>query len=241
MTYRPCLTASSSRIQALQVPAPEEAVSRSTPGIAGAALLAAAGGIIDAGTWLLHGRVFASVMTGNLVEFGAALLGRDLFKALHLAVAIACYCAGVYLARMLRASRIPGPQRAAVLLELTGLAIAGALPRSFPDIPFTALVALAGALQVAAFRKVDDVAYSSTYMTGNLRSLTDALYDFLHTPNDGNRQSARISLRDMTAILTGFLAGVLTEAALAPRLGNRSFWVAGLLLVPVFLRLHRRR
>lgn len=59
-------------------------------------LLAVGSGAVDAFSFAALGAVFASVMTGNLVLLGVALVHARLDPALSAAVAIAAYAAGVF-------------------------------------------------------------------------------------------------------------------------------------------------
>ncbi len=203
-------------------------------------LLAISGGLLDATVYLLHGHVFANAMTGNVVLLSIALMAHDYPQALlHLTPLIA-FVSGVALGKYVLQFHPASSLRLALLIEMAGLALAGALPMQFSSHIVVGLVALTAALQITAFRRVGNIAYNTTFVTGNLRAVLDGAFDlsFPAEPVQPTRQKGRRTFRDVGLICLGFLAGALIGAVCAPRLGNRSFWIADLLLLTagLFLR-----
>ena len=188
-----------------------------------ALLLAFTGGLLDAFVYLNHGHVFASAMTGNGVLFGVALLNHDQTQAVrHLIPGIA-FLLGVAtskaLQKLLGANAIP----AGLTLEIATLLVASSLPDSFPQMGFTAIIAFAAAYQVSSFRQVDDFAYNSTFITGNLRTAADGLSEAL---SPATRAEGLRKFRDLSLIVLSFLIGAILGAAAAPRLKNHTLWLA---------------
>jgi uncharacterized membrane protein YoaK (UPF0700 family) len=204
-----------------------------------AILLALTGGSLDAFVYLNHGQVFAAAMTGNGVLFGIAVLHHDPSLALRHFAAILAFVLGVFAAKALGLKLKRQAINVGLLCEITVLFAASWLPGSVPDLVFVPILALAGAYQITSFRKVDTYAYNSTFMTGNLRTAMDGLFDAL-TPS--KRRCGLRKFRDLSLIVAAFLLGATAGAILAPRLYNHTLWFIDLPLVAVlFLALIRSR
>lgn len=145
-----------------------------------AALLAAAGGFLDAYTYLCRGHVFANAQTGNLVLLAVrAAEGRWRAAAAYLAPVLA-FALGVVVAETIK-RRYPGAGRLhwrhfVLLVEVVTLASVSGIPLGAWDSAANILVSFVCALQVETFRKVRGNPFASTMCTGNLRSGTEALY-----------------------------------------------------------------
>ncbi len=216
-------------------PGPPEALPGTPSNVAAATLLTVSGGMLDAIVWILHGHIFATAMTGNTVLLGVALLAHDYGQAFRHAVALATFAGGILLGwSILRHVGRSRPVHTITLLtEMAALAVVGAAPASFPSEVIVVLVAMTASLQIATFQRIDQIAYNSTFITGNLRTLLEALYDCFHPDK---RCAALQKLQVIGPVCAGFFAGVLMGAALAPRLHNHSLWaVSGVLLVALLL------
>jgi uncharacterized membrane protein YoaK (UPF0700 family) len=187
--------------------------------------------MLDAIVWILHGHIFATAMTGNTVLLGIALLAHDYRQALRHAVALVTFAGGVLLGWTIlrRVGRRRPVHNITLVTEMAALAVAGAAPASFPSEVIVVLVAMTASLQIATFQRIEQIAYNSTFITGNLRTLLEAMYDWFHPDR---RPRALQQLRVIGPVCAGFLVGVLLGALLAPRLHNHSLWaVSGVLLV----------
>ncbi len=206
-----------------------------------AVLLAATGGLLDTVVYLNHGHVFANAMTGNVVLLGISAVGRKWHEIVPHVVPIGGFLAGVWASKWMR-SRLGG--RTVLLgvgLEIVVLFAMGWLPRGFPEMTFTAVVAFVAAFQVASFRRVDEFSYNSTFLTANLRDVTEGLYDAGESGDVETKNKGFAKARDLGLICVCFLAGAVVGAWCAPRLGNHSLWLAEPLLLIVVVRSVRRR
>ncbi len=222
---------------------PPETLPEKARTIAAVVLLAVSGGLLDAVVYRLHGHVFANAMTGNIVLLSIALMAHDTGQAMRHVTPLAAFALGVMLAKYLLQFHRASSLRLALFIEMAGLAIAGALPLRFPSHTLVGLVALTAALQITVFRKLGSFGFNTTFVTGNLRSAFDGAFDLVFpvaapggTPEQTRRRGLHL-FRDLGLICLGFLAGALLGAFCAPRLGNRSFWIADLLLLAVGLLL----
>ena len=210
---------------------------RAADTLSAAMLLALAGGSIDAFVYLNHGHVFAAVMTGNAILLGASVLQLDTLKALHNFVPIAAFLAGLFAARVLQGRAKRHYVLIGLACEIAGLFVASWLPGNFPDMAFVALVSFFSAYQVASFRKEDGTTYNSTFITSDLRTLTDGLYEAL---DPATRSEGLRKFRELGLVLLCFLAGAVAGAVLARRTGNHTLWFSDLALVAVLLRVFYR-
>ncbi len=204
------------------------------------ALLALAGGFLDAYTYLSRGGVFANAQTGNMVLLGIRLAERNWSGAARYLIPIFAFAAGVLLAEWIQHKlkhRTDVHWRQAVLmLEIALLLFIGFVPDGDWNGAVNIAVSFVCALQVEAFRTMHGLAYATTMCTGNLRSGTESLFLYLQTKNrvllqNGMKYYAIILIFILGAVLGVFLTGWMAE---------RAVWVPAGLLVIVFLLLFQR-
>jgi uncharacterized membrane protein YoaK (UPF0700 family) len=206
-----------------------------------AMLLAATGGLLDAVVYLNHGHVFANAMSGNVIFLGIAVLGRDWGDIVPHLVPLAGFFAGVLSSKHLRVRLGLRSVLLGLALEIVAIFILGWLPRSFPEMAFTGIIAYVAAFQVASFRRVDRFAYNSTFITGNLRDVAEGLYDALtHGSTGETREKGSSQARALGLICLCFLAGAILGAWAASRFGNYSLWLAEPFLLAVAMLSFRR-
>ena len=206
-----------------------------------AMLLATTGGLLDAIVYLNHGHVFANSMSGNVIFLGIAVLGHDWADIVPHLVPLTGFFAGVLTSKHLRTRISIRSAFFALALEIVAIFVLGWLPASFPEMAFTGIIAYVAAFQVASFRRVDRFAYNSTFITGNLRDTAEGLYDALapdSTPEIREKGLSQALILGLVCLC--FLAGAIIGAWAAPRLGNRSLWLAEPLLLTVLVISFRR-
>lgn len=195
-----------------------------------AMLLACTGGGLDAFVYLNHGHVFAAAMTGNGIFLGVAVLQHNWAQAVRHLVLLASFMAGVFCSKALCGTLKRHAITVGLLGEIGVLFVASWLPGSFPDGVFVPMLAVVAAYQVASFRIADTYSYNSTFMSGNLRTAIEGLYDAF-TPS--HRETGLRQFRELALIVASFLAGAIAGAILAPRLFNHTLWFLDLLLLVV--------
>ena len=146
-------------------------------------LLALAGGLLDAYSYLNRGQVFATAETGNLVLLGIHASLGDWSQALHYLLPILAYTAGVLVTELLR--RRLGEEggwlhwrQYLLLMECGVLAAVAFLPHTLDPLA-NILISFASAVQVDSFRKFNGCGCATTMCTGNLRSGTEHLFFWL--------------------------------------------------------------
>jgi uncharacterized membrane protein YoaK (UPF0700 family) len=204
-------------------------------------LLAGVGGFLDCFSYVGHGHVFATALTGNVVLLGVFALAQGKQQSLKHLPPIVAFFLGVGAAKAILlpgpARRLKQPYRFALALEIALLVCVSLLPQTVSNFWITTTVAFAGAIQVEAFRMVDGRNYNSTFTTGNLRSLSEGTFEWLF----GNKKAeARTKIRDFGLICLLFFLGALAGAWATTRLGNRALWIDVALLLIVILRVKER-
>jgi uncharacterized membrane protein YoaK (UPF0700 family) len=209
---------------------PPDAEHRAVGALPSAILLALTGGALDAFIYLNHGHVFAAAMTGNGVLLGVSILHHDYAQTVHHLLPIFGFITGVFFAHVLDKALKHHAVTVGLVCEISALFIASFLPGRFPDLAFVPIIAIVAAYQVANFRTADNYAYNSTFMTGNLRTAVDGLYDAL---NPATRKAGLRKFRELSLIVLAFLTGATTGAILSPRLYNHTLWLINLPLIAV--------
>jgi uncharacterized membrane protein YoaK (UPF0700 family) len=208
-------------------------------------LLTFTSGCVDVVTLTVIGGAFTSVVTGNLIFVGRAIGTSSLTPALHAAMAILGYVAGVaagsrlaYLAGRSTPAAV-WPRKATIVLSVECVLLLAANvawigyrahpPGAATDVLLVALALLLG-MQGAAARTIAGNP-STTYMTGALTALVEAL-------STGRARGA-----DMSAVvsLVTLIAGAASGALLveqASRLALLPPLAALLLVVAIKTRHH---
>ena len=199
--------------------------------------LTLSGGMQDAYSYFLRGKVFANAQTGNIVLMGAHLFSGEFAEALRYLFPIVAFAMGVFTAEQIR-GRFQQEKRLhwrqlIVVIEVILLLIVGLLPVNDTINPIAnALTSFSCAMQVQAFRKVNGYAYASTMCIGNMRSGMEALSAYTRT---GNRETLRKSMQYGVVILI-FLLGAGAGGALIRRVADRRMiWISCALLAVCFL------
>ena len=204
------------------------------------AVLALAGGFLDAYTYLVRGGVFANAQTGNIVLLGVRLMEGDWAGAGHYLVPILAFAAGVLTAELVHArcgrwERLHWRQLT-VGAEMLLLAVVAFLPAAASG-GANVLVSYVCAVQAESFRKVHGSAFATTMCTGNLRSGTERLYECWRT---GDRAQGRRAAQYYGIILF-FIAGAALGALCTGLWDRRAALAACLLLLGAFLLMFQRK
>jgi uncharacterized membrane protein YoaK (UPF0700 family) len=201
-------------------------------------MLSAAGGFLDGFSYVGHGQVFANAMTGNVVLFGASCFMGTWQKALLYLPPILAFLAAIWASRAMHVfwkRRAMAPAHTGILLfEIAALGVLSCLPATTVDVLFTTSTAFVATLQIQTFREVNGRAYSSTFTTGNLRTLGEAAFMWLF---EGRAPETKRVMRDFAVIVSSFLLGAVGGGAATKAFGNHALWWDMGLLVVVVIRL----
>lgn len=159
------------------------------------ALLALAGGFLDAYTYLLRGNVFANAQTGNIVLLGLSLAELDGIKALFYLTPIFTYACGICAAEVLKRGFQTHPyihwRQLVVFAEMLIVAAVAFVPQPEADPAVNAAISFVCAMQTQSFIKLKGSAYATTMCTGNLRNASANLFRFM-IQRDGESLSKAI-------------------------------------------------
>ena len=197
-----------------------------------AMLLTAAGGFLDAFSYLGQGHVFANVMTGNLVLSAISLVRSDWTHVARLLLPLASYVAGASTGAMLRSSAqkrmIAAPQVLALGIEIAILAGIGWLPEGFSSAAIVSTISFLIAVRSCFFSHVEAWTYASTMPTGNLRQFGEAVFQSLSgTGNPKSKRQATV----FALVTLSFFLGALAGGVATNILHNRAIWIGGLFLL----------
>jgi uncharacterized membrane protein YoaK (UPF0700 family) len=205
--------------------------------------LTAAAGVLDVFCVTHLGGPFASVVTGNLVQVGSSVDGRDFDLAAGCALAVVGYAVGVAVgAAALRTAPAGWTVRTTrtVLAEFLLIAVVTAVWRvSYGDLGSTAEFAMLGlaslsmGLQSAATVASGLPGATTTYLTGTLTTAIRTMVVVPHGLASGSRPLQRLA-----ALLAGAIAGGLMQRA---ALGWAPALAAGIIAAVVAIATARQR
>ncbi|KZF04223.1 MAG: YoaK family protein [Rhodococcus sp. (in: high G+C Gram-positive bacteria)] len=199
-------------------------------------LLAAVGGFLDVYTFMTRDGVFANAQTANVVLFGIDIASGQWQSAMGYLPPLVAFVLGVFTAEFVSrpavARIVKRPVRAVLVIEIVVIAVVGFVPLSVPNAVVTISISFVAALQVTTFRVLVDQAFSTTMTTGNLRSLSQAVF---HRVTGGDKAAGMRAI-NFGSVIAGFLGGAVLGAVMVKMLDTGAAWVAsGMLVVALAL------
>lgn len=196
------------------------------------ALLSFSGGLQDAYTYNVRGKVFANAQTGNVVLMSQNFMCGEWLSGVYYLCPLVSFALGVFVAERIE-SRYKGSSKLhwrqiVLFIEMIVLMLVGLIPVSL-NMAANMLVSFSCAMQVQTFRKVHGYGYASTMCIGNLRSGTESLSQYLRS---GDRMALYKALHFFGIILI-FAIGAGIGGILSGVLGIRTIWFSVLVLLVV--------
>ena len=105
--------------------------------------------------------------------------------------------------------------------EIVTLSALSLLPATTNDLLITTIVAFTASVQVSTFREVNGHIYSSTFTTGNLRTLSEAAFAWFF---EGRGQETARVVRDFSVICAAFLLDATRGSYATHAFGNQALW-----------------
>lgn len=199
-----------------------------------AVLLAVSGGLMDAYTYIFRGGVFANAQTGNMLLFGVSLSEGNFAEALRYFLPVLSFALGIIIAEtahlICTEDGIFHWRQLTVLLECIILFAVGFIPTTY-NLAANALVSFACGIQVESFRKVKGNASATTMCIGNLRSGTQAMFDFACSKEKKYLHKGLIYY----GIILFFILGAILGNILIRYFAKYAIWCSSLLLLAGFL------
>lgn len=204
------------------------------------ALLSFSGGLQDAYTYNIRGKVFANAQTGNVVLMSQSFMLGEIVKGLHYMCPLMAFALGIFIAERIENKykdiRSLHWRQIIIMIEMIVLAIVGFMPSEL-DMPANMMVSFACAMQVQTFRTVRGYGYASTMCIGNLRSGTESFSQYLR---DRNKDALFKSLHFFGIILF-FAVGAGFGGVISSMLGIRTIWISAVLLLLAAVMMIRKK
>ena len=204
------------------------------------ALLSFSGGLQDAYTYNVRGRVFANAQTGNVVLMSQSFMQGEIARGLHYMGPLAAFALGIFIAERIenryKDSKSFHWRQIIILIEMIVLAMVGVMSSKL-DIPANMLVSFACAMQVQTFRTVRGYGYASTMCIGNLRSGTESFSQYLRSKN----KDALFKSLHFFGIILFFAIGAGFGGVVSSMFGIRTIWIsAALLLLAAIMMIQKK-
>lgn len=196
-------------------------------------LLAVVGGYLDVYTYISRGEVFANAQTGNIILFGIKLARGNFWQAFCYFLPIAAFILGVVLADYIKSITVTKHlhwKQIVIVIEILTLFIVAYIPAGKGDIIANVLISFVSSMQIETFRRVVGNVYASTMCTGNLRSGSELIFQYIRT---GNKEFL-ISGRKYFGIIVFFILGAVLGLIVTNHYGTKAVMFAGLGLITVF-------
>ena len=189
------------------------------------ALLSFSGGLQDAYTYMVRGKVFANAQTGNVVLMSQNLMRGQWILSLYYLCPLLSFALGVFVAERIenrfKENRPLHWRQIILLIEMAVLALVGLLSNRF-DMVANMLVSFSCAMQVQSFRKVQGYGYASTMCIGNIRSGTESLSQYFRSRD---KMALRKAL-NLFGIILIFAIGAGIGGILSGVFGIRTIWIS---------------
>ena len=205
------------------------------------AVLSFSGGLQDAYTYNVRGKVFANAQTGNVVLMSQNFMSGKWAAGVNYLVPIMSFVLGIAVADFIehnhwKRSRLHWRQ-VVVFFEMFLLIGVGFIPAGYKMVP-NMLVSFTCAMQVHSFRRVNGVKYASTMCIGNLTTATENLSEGVRS-RDHRALSNALSL---FGIIAFFAIGAGFGGILSGKIGVETIWIsAALLIVAIVLMFQVRQ
>ena len=194
------------------------------------ALLSFSGGLQDAYTYNVRGRVFANAQTGNVVLMSQNFMCGNWSLGCYYLCPLIAFSLGVFIVERIentyKDSRKIHWQQIVIFIEMMILIVVGLLPVHM-NMAANMLVSFSCAMQVQAFRKLHGYGYASTMCIGNLRSATESFSQYLRS---GEKASLFKSL-SFFGIIFVFAIGAGFGGVLAGMFGVKTIWISVFVLL----------
>lgn len=196
-------------------------------------LLAVSGGLMDAYSYIVRGKVFANAQTGNILFIGISLYSGQWDQVIHYLFPVAGFTLGIFISETIHSTRLhPVHWKQTILVaEACLLMLVPFIPQ---DLLANSLTSFVCGMQVQTFRKLRGHPFATTMCIGNLRSGTVSMVAWLR---DRNPRHLRVALA-LYYVIFCFVLGAVIGNAMAPVLGVFTISGCTLLLLLSWLVLH---
>ena len=187
---------------------------------------------------MLKGGVFCNAQTGNIAMLGIYIAKADLSKIIKYTIPIIAYVVGIAITvitpKLLGKKSTPLRwETVFIAVEIVLLFAIGFMPDSVPYTIPNVLISFICAMKYNTFRKHNSVVLATTFCTNNLRQASLNIIEWVKTKD---KQYILKSL-DFIVVNLAFMLGAVVGTLSAMQFEEKSVWIAGAVLIPVFISL----
>lgn len=198
-------------------------------------LLVMAAGVLDSYTYMQDGGVFAGLQTGNLILTGLRIGRGDYGSIIQALVSLVMFAVGVAIIRVVQYhypnERAVTRKRVTLLFEILIIVVVSILAGRVSILISTGLLALAAASQLQEFRRMKNGPFTPLMMTGNVRTLSESILDFVA---QGDIKALK-KAGDIVTIIGSFFIGALLNGYLIQYLHGQTILIAAVILLATIL------
>ena len=200
-------------------------------------ILSIVGGFFDAYSYTCRNKVFANAQTGNIVLLAVNLSKGEWLSAAYYILPIFSFILGTLIVLKLKSKFNEHPQihwhQVILIIEMAIISIVGFIPKDLSPVA-NILISLTCSMQYEAFRRMNGKPYATVMCSGNLRSATDHLFQYLQNKN---KDSLYLALQYYGIILM-FGIGAALGSIITKFIGLKSIFicVAGLFIALMVLK-----
>ncbi|MDO4680939.1 MAG: YoaK family protein [Aerococcus sp.] len=177
-------------------------------------LLTANSGTLTSFTYLYCDGTFAGFQSGNMVKLAVNIGAGHWSKLIPLLVSVFSFMLGVFVVRYLqyrgiRHYNLLRRHRYVLCLMLLILLIVRFGYDLLPTIVVNGLLSMCAASEFEEFRLLQGGGFSHLMMTGNLRTLSESIFDYYKNPVSNEHNGAVRTMKRMGALIGGYLIGAM--------------------------------
>ena len=198
-----------------------------------ASMLSMVCGYVDAYTYITKDGIFAYAQTGNIIFLAMNLAKGKFYDAINCLFPILSFICGIWFAQFIK--KITNEKHIIewgyiiLLINTIILFMVGMFSRSFPNALMVSSVSFISAVHMTTFNKVEGLSYVSTMCTGNLRSASEHLFDYLFRKNKNKKEEHIKSVKNgfiYLTIILFFTLGAYLGSLCTNKFGTKSVWIA---------------
>lgn len=194
-------------------------------------LLVMAAGVLDSYTYMQDGGVFAGLQTGNLILTGLRIGRGNYGSIVQALVSLIMFAIGVAIIRVIQyhypSERAVTRKRVTLVFEILILIVVSLIAGRVSILVTTGLLALAAASQLQEFRRMKNGPFTPLMMTGNVRTLSESILDFVA---QGDMKALK-KAGDIVTIIGSFFVGALLNGYLIQYLHGQTILIAAVILL----------
>jgi len=198
-------------------------------------LLAIVGGYLVAYTYIARGGVFANAQTGNLVNLSVNLANGNFIKVIYYLIPIISFIVGIFATNIIqdifKQKKVLHWKQIIVGFQIVLLFIVGFIKDGDKNMIANAIISFVCAMQFEAFRLLNGNSITTVICTGNMRSGTSQLYQYIRTKE---KRALYIGLQ-YYAILFSFSIGVMVGTWFTNIYRVKAIFLTCVFLLAVFI------